>query len=158
MSEQDPRDTSAAGVDRAAIKRALLTRKLRQKPSDASIPVASRESSLPLSSGQERLWVLDQLGAGSAYNVPAALRMQGDLDVQALRAALQEIVRRHESLRTVIAREGRRHVQTVQPPASFDVQIEDLRDRGGEAGQRALEIAEVEATKPFDLERGPVVR
>src|SRR4029077_19944789 len=62
---------------------------------------APRDSSLALSFAQERLWFLDQLAPGSAaYNLPAAVRLRGDLSGAALAAALTEIVRRHEALRT----------------------------------------------------------
>ena len=64
------------------------------------VPVA-REAHLPLSFSQQRLWFLDQFDPGSAvYNLPIALRLSGALDVSALERSLQEIVRRHEALRT----------------------------------------------------------
>src|SRR6185436_4005963 len=77
---------------------------LRQGGARALPPVVpvDRDRPLPLSFAQERLWFLDRLAGGSAqYNLPAALRLIGALDAAALERALGEIVRRHESLRTV---------------------------------------------------------
>ena len=64
------------------------------------VPV-SRDQELPLSHAQQRLWFLDQLEPGSAtYNIPGAVRLKGRLDVEALERTLNEVVRRHEALRT----------------------------------------------------------
>ena len=65
---------------------------------------ASREQELPLSFAQQRLWFLDQLDPGNAaYNIPSAVRLSGRLNPQALEQGVQEIVRRHESLRTIFS-------------------------------------------------------
>src|SRR5262249_45101737 len=77
----------------------------------------SRDGVLPLSFAQQRLWFLDQLQPGSAfYNIPAALRLTGKLDVDALRRSLSEIVRRHESLRTTFEIVDGEPVQVIAPP------------------------------------------
>src|SRR5512145_1947941 len=101
-------------------KRALLERRLQQKEQaqvrPVIMPIARSASTFPLSFAQERLWFLDQLSPGSPlYNVPTALRYTGPLNEQAIVHALTEIVRRHESLRTVFAVEGERPVQRINP-------------------------------------------
>ena len=71
------------------------------------VPVP-RDGDLPLSYAQQRLWFLDQLGTGSAYNVPWATRLQGELDLEAMRRAIDAVVARHEVLRTrFLPREGK---------------------------------------------------
>ena len=75
-------------------------RRWRRLTAPPLVPV-SREQELPLSFAQQRLWFLDQLEAsGSFYNLPAAVRLRGVLNVAALERTLSEVVRRHEALRT----------------------------------------------------------
>ncbi|MDJ0567732.1 MAG: condensation domain-containing protein [Pleurocapsa sp. MO_192.B19] len=77
------------------------------------VPV-DRDRDLPLSFNQERLWLLEQLSSGNtAYNIPFALRLQGQLDVTALEQSFQEILRRHQALRTQLATVDSRPVQIV---------------------------------------------
>ena len=64
------------------------------------VPV-KREGVLPLSYAQQRLWFIDRLEGTRQYNIPSALRIKGELDAEALKRALETIVERHESLRTV---------------------------------------------------------
>ena len=112
----------------------------------------------PLSFAQERLWFLDRLEPGTtAYNVPAALRLRGPLDVAALDRALEELVRRHEALRTVFLEVDGRPVQVVDEPGRWRVERADLSaapDREAALRERVRAHAE----RPFDLACGPLFR
>ncbi len=127
-------------------------------PAAPSLLPVLRTGDLPLSFGQERFWFLNRLApTGAAYNIPAALRLQGDLDVPALAAALREIVHRHEILRTSYPTVDGRPVQRIDPDPSPTLAVVDLRTAPDpEAAARRL-LAEA-AARPFDLERGPVLR
>jgi amino acid adenylation domain-containing protein len=128
----------------------------------AEAPVGRRggEGPAPLSYAQQRLWFLDQLEpCNAAYNMSAAVRMAGPLDVGALEGALGEVVRRHEVLRTTFRLEGDAPVQVIGPPLPFDVPVYDLaaltdEEREAEVARRTRE----EAGLPFDLARGPLLR
>jgi hypothetical protein len=105
---------------------------------------ARRPDPLRLSFAQQRLWFLDQLGAGAAYNVPWALRLDGRLEVAALRASLDEIVRRHEALRTTFPAIGGEAAQVIAPTLSMPLPVTDLASAAeseGEARRIALEEA-----------------
>lgn len=117
-----------------------------------------RERPLPLSYAQQRLWFIHQLEPDNpAYNIPMAVRLRGTLSVTALRQSLQEIVRRHEVLRTRFdARDGQ-PIQVIEEPAEIDVPTWDMSDLPqGERERRAREIVAQEARRPFDLRDGPV--
>ncbi len=117
---------------------------------------------LPLSFAQERLWFLDRLDPGSAvYDIPAAFRLHGELDLPAMAASLDEIVRRHASLRTTFRAVAGRPVQVVEPAgtSSLPLPVADLGALPSAALERELRrLAVAEATRPFDLERGPLLR
>jgi len=125
-----------------------------------SIVPIERGGPLALSFAQQRLWFLNQLERQSAfYNIPVAVRLTGTLDVQALRRTLQEIVNRHEALRTRFEAVDGTPVQVIDAQAVVELPLEDLRgmlesEREGEA-QR---LAQEEAQAPFDLSRGPLLR
>jgi amino acid adenylation domain-containing protein len=120
---------------------------------------AARPERVPLSFAQERLWLVDQLQPGSAaYNVPLALRLQGTLDVDALRRALAEIVRRHEALRTVFPVLDGSPAQVVMPAGPVALPLDDLRALVPEAREAVVKRrVNEEARRPFDLARGPLV-
>ncbi|HYO15514.1 MAG TPA: amino acid adenylation domain-containing protein, partial [Thermoanaerobaculia bacterium] len=121
------------------------------------VPVA-RDGELPLSFAQERLWFLDQLDPGSAaYNIVAAVCMDGPLNEGALEAALREIVRRHEALRTTFPAVEGRPMQRIAPLARLVLTRVDLRS-AGDPRREALRLAAQDAMLPFDLARGPLVR
>ncbi|MEA2693900.1 MAG: hypothetical protein QOJ16_3287, partial [Acidobacteriota bacterium] len=114
-----------------------------------------RTAPLPLSFSQERLWFLDQLEPGSAaYDIPVALHLSGRLDGAALAAALGEIVRRHETLRTTFRPGVEGPVQVIAPALDLPVPVVDLGNLTAEAGRLAAE----EARRPFDLTAGPLLR
>src|SRR5579883_1669366 len=95
----------------ASEKRQRLARLLQQQKQQSAqqaIPLrsASREGRLPLSSAQMRLWLLDQMEVGSSiYAIPATFHLTGTLHIALLEASINEIVRRHEALRTVFRHE-----------------------------------------------------
>ncbi|HSU17580.1 non-ribosomal peptide synthase/polyketide synthase [Longimicrobium sp.] len=125
----------------------------------AAIEPVERGGPLPLSFAQQRLWFLEQLGtAGAAYNVPTAMRLRGELHRAALLRALDRLVARHETLRTTFAEAAGEPVQYVAPAAesAFRLLDHDLADQADGAELRRV-MAE-EASAPFDLARGPLVR
>ncbi len=115
---------------------------------------------LPLSFAQQRLWFIHQLEPRSpAYNMPSPLRLRGRLDVGALERALTELVRRHESLRTVFRSVEGEPVQVVRPAEPAAIPVVELRGLGDEERERTLaRLAAGEAARPFDLETGPLLR
>lgn len=119
-----------------------------------------RRSNFPLSFGQEQLWFLEQLGIeAGTYNIVTGVRLKGDLQPEALEQALQNVVTRHDVLRTVYGAENGVPFQSVLAPGAFVLQREDLREcRGEERGGRVREAGVEEATRGFDLELGPVLR
>jgi amino acid adenylation domain-containing protein len=118
---------------------------------------APRTKPLPLSFAQERTWRACQAGAGPAYTMTNAFRVSGPLDVDALRASLDHIVRRHEMLRTTFTRRDGEPVQVVHPPAPVELPLIDLRGEP-DAEARLDELRARQASAEFDLERGPLLR
>ena len=103
---------------------------------------AERQGPIPLSFAQERVWLLERMQPGTpVFNMPLGVRLRGPLDVPALAAALSEIVRRHEALRTVFPEVDGRPVQTILPPAPVPLPLV------------AEDVARELAGRPFDLSR-----
>jgi amino acid adenylation domain-containing protein len=123
------------------------------------VPVA-REGSLPLSFAQQRLWFFSQLEPESPfYNVPRTVRLRGKLDVKALESSLNQIVARHEVLRTTFDSVGDEPVQVISPELHLAISIFDLRQLPEEEREdEAQRLAREEAQRPFDLARGPLLR
>ena len=123
------------------------------------VPVP-RSGELPLSFAQQRLWFIDQLEPGSSvYNFPAAVRLKGPLNVAALKKSLDEIVKRHEALRTTFAIVDGRPVQVIAPRLTLTLPIVDLRELPQPEREREVQrLATNEALRPFDLAEGPLVR
>ncbi|RKH16813.1 non-ribosomal peptide synthetase [Corallococcus sp. CA047B] len=150
-------------------KRELILRKLRQQNALATpqavahptaIPRASRDQPLPLSFPQRRLWFLDQFEPGTpAYNIPEFARLLGPLQPDVLERSLNEVIRRHEGLRTVFVSEGGEPRQSVLPRLTVPLPVVDLShlpeaERGGRCQALALQVAGAS----FDLARGPLLQ
>lgn len=120
----------------------------------------SRQGELPLSFAQQRLWFLDQLEPGSSlYNLSDAVHMNGALDIPALESAINEVVRRHESLRTVFPSVDGRPTQLITPELRLQLTLVDLTGHAVEERVAVWRcLAQDEADQPFDLARGPLLR
>ena len=135
---------------------------LRARSGEVVPPIekADRSQPLPASFSQQRLWFLDQLEPNQAtYNLPVAVRLKGALNREALGRAFDELVARHESLRTTFTGVDGRPVQVIAPSLKVDLPLDDLThlpvaDREAEAIRRLKD----EARRPFDLARGPLIR
>ncbi|MCY1072946.1 non-ribosomal peptide synthetase [Archangium lansingense] len=144
--------------DLAALARGVegLTRRTAQLP--PVVPVA-RTGALPLSSAQQRLWLLDQLEPGSPlYTIAGALRLEGELDVGATEEALRALVARHESLRTRFVSEADEPVAVVEPAPPFSLERVVLPDTGADLLERMDAVVAEVARRPFVLERAPLFR
>jgi len=118
-----------------------------------------RPANIPLSFSQQRLWFLDRLEPGNNhYNLPAAFRLNGRLDLEPLRRAFEEIVSRHEVLRTTYALgTNSAPTQIVHPSAAFDLKTIDLQSED-EAYGIAIKMCDEDAAAGFDLLNGPIIR
>jgi len=124
--------------------------------SDGVIPVAPRDRAMPLSFSQQGIWFLQEMAPDSTdYNTAAGLRLTGDLDVGALRVALDRLVARHEPLRTTFETGDGRGAQVVHGTGEVPLDVITVADRDPEVVRRLLRDR---AARPFDLRRGPVLR
>ncbi|MBH8560937.1 amino acid adenylation domain-containing protein [Nostoc sp. CENA67] len=142
-----------------------LLLKLRHQKQENSqkkeITPQSRETSLfPLSFAQQRLWFLDQLIPGnSLYNIPFALRLVGQLDILALKRSFNEIIRRHEILRTCFQTNEAKPVQLIASTFELTLATIDLQDLPPEKREDEVrKLASLEASQPFDLTQLPLLR
>ena len=120
----------------------------------------SRQEDLPQSLAQNRLWITWQLDPhSSAYTIPGALHLRGELDEDALRHSFQQLIQRHEALRTRFYERDGQAFQRVEATADFELSTIDLSDLPNAVREaRAQEVREDQARSPFDLEKGPLLR
>lgn len=126
----------------------------------AQIPLVKRADNIPLSFAQQRLWFLDKLEPNSAaYNIPFGMRIDGEIDLGALRRALEKLIARHESLRTTIETiNGEASLRIISDLRS-DLQVTDLSVLPGEERESMVKsLASDEASRPFDLATSPLFR
>ena len=128
---------------------------------DTGLPVEPPLLSFP----QQRLWFLEQLDPGNlAWNIPLFVKISGRLDVTALELGLNEIVKRHESLRTTFDSVDGLPTQVINPELNIHLQVTDvsnLAHNGRSPEEFDIEVQKIcrsEVQIPFDLVRGPLVR
>ena len=142
------RDDIITILQQAEVNPLTLPRRLTVRPAQP-----------PLSFAQQRLWFLHELGSGAAYNMPAALAIEGKLDVAALQQTLSEIVQRHESLRTTFALQEATPYQVIQPPSSFMLPVIDLQMLASEPQNNEVKRRmAAESQQPFDLTQDLMLR
>ena len=148
-------------------QRELLLKQLQKKKSktaqpkvDSIQPFPRQSNRLPMSYAQQRLWFLDQLQSGSAsYNISAALRLEGNLDVEALRLSFEEIVSRHESLRTTFVTEEGQGRQVINESQRWELPTISLEPLSPDEQDEVLKTRfRGDAHTSFDLINGPLLR
>ncbi len=131
-----------------------------RRPQAPPIRARAEKGRAPLSFAQERLWFLDALVPGNPfYNIPTALVLEGALREEALANAFNEMIRRHETLRTTFTSSDGAPRQVIAPSLSLAMSVVDLRHLPGKRRMaEARRLAAREAAAPFDLEKGPLLR
>ena len=162
--------TAPEGVLTPDLKQELVARKQeiieflkaarRQGHETSRIPSYPRDRHILLSYAQERLWFLDRLNPGNyAYNIPGAVRMRGAVHRGYMELALNEILARHESLRTNFEMVGEEPVQVISRVKSLPLTFIDLSHLSDEEQlTEARRLVEEESRRPFDLSRDLLVR
>ncbi|HEX5601902.1 MAG TPA: amino acid adenylation domain-containing protein [Pyrinomonadaceae bacterium] len=159
MSDLSTRTTRFSG-DKRRLYEMLLKEKGVRVPQHELIPRRKGNSPPPLSFAQLRLWFLDQMETENAYYVPLVKRLVGELDFPVLQRSINEIVRRHEVLRTSFPAIDGEPRQLIAAPREFQVEQLDLSqlppdERENEAGRLVVEES---IERGFDLRRGPLMR
>jgi amino acid adenylation domain-containing protein len=150
--------------DLSPAKRELLARLLKQKGmANSRLPIMPRHDSsdkLPLSYAQQRLWFLNQLEPGSTvYNVNTIIPLAPSLSASVIEKSLNEIVRRHESLRTVFRAVAGEPIQVIVPEFQLDLPMVDLSEMPeAESETEVMRLMREEAGRPFDLSTLPLLR
>ena len=134
--------------------------KNRQSDGASSIQSISREQVIPLSYAQQRLWFIEKMALSSnAYNMPLTLHLVGQLDYVALEKSLNQIIARHETLRTTFSEINGTPVQIIQPPFELELPIQNLSElTPSEATTKLQQLLQQENELSFNLEIDPPIR
>lgn len=128
----------------------------------SSITMTTRKDPIPLSFGQQRIWVLEKMLPNTAtYNISRVLRLTGLLNINAFEKAINAIIRRHESLRTVFLLSNKEPCQSILPSftinlSKFTIDLKNLKKNEKKSSMN--NIIKEELNKPFDLALGPLIR
>ncbi|KMJ45340.1 hypothetical protein AB204_09455 [Xenorhabdus khoisanae] len=138
---------------------AINTRLDKQESILPVIMPISRESELPLSFAQQRLWFLAQIeNVGDTYHIPMALRLRGQINITAWQQALNSLFARHEALRSIFfSVEGQPQVKLLASDSGMPLVQHDLREIP-DAGTMLERLSTEEIYTPFDLSKGPLIR
>ncbi|PYP89204.1 MAG: hypothetical protein DMF61_04355 [Blastocatellia bacterium AA13] len=150
-------------------QRALFESRLKKKDASrarqgvvrgGSIPKRKRENHCLLSFDQERIWIIDRMEPGNpAYNIYTVSRLLGPLNLEAMERAVNEIIRRHEILRTTFSTEAGEPVMVISPEMTVKFSVRDIsRVADEERLNEAVQLANEATALPFDLEKGPLLR
>ncbi|NEP88103.1 MAG: non-ribosomal peptide synthetase, partial [Okeania sp. SIO2C2] len=131
-----------------------------QKPVASSIKAISREQVLPLSYAQQRLWFIEKMALSSnAYNMPLTLHLEGKLDYLALEKSINQIIARHETLRTTFSEINGIPVQTIKPPFELQLPLQDLSKLApSEQTTKLQQLLQTENELSFNLEVDTPIR
>ncbi len=140
----------------------LIQEQIGEGRQSALAPIApvARDGELPLSFAQRRMWLSEQMVRGTTtFHIPLRVRLTGALNVATLEQTFGEIIRRHESLRTVFPNAMGEPVQVILPPASIAIPLANLSGLGeSEREVAAQRLADAERARLFDLDAGPLAR
>ncbi|PYK01941.1 MAG: hypothetical protein DME23_02925 [Verrucomicrobia bacterium] len=145
-------------------KNALLEQRLgvaaQARAKGIVIPRRTNQDPAPLSFAQRQMWVIDQMSPGNpAYNLPIGYRLKGPLDLTALENSFNEVIKRHEALRTTFAVQDGEPLQFIHSDFKIKITITDLSHLTGEECENRLQaLASEESVKSFDLSRLPLIR
>ncbi|TGN90761.1 amino acid adenylation domain-containing protein [Bradyrhizobium yuanmingense] len=155
----DTAKPSLRDLDPQQMRKLVALARNRGRSDASAIPVVARSGSLEMSFAQQRLWLLAQLdGTNSSYHIRGALRLTGELDLEALRRSIDRVFARHEALRSVF-RVVDEQPRVVLLPTDERVPLleHDLSSRD-DREQELARLCREEAAMPFDLAAGPLVR
>jgi amino acid adenylation domain-containing protein len=158
MSNNAQHIAELSSTERTALVSRLKQQRAAERERAQAIPRRAAAAHHPLSFAQQRLWFLEQLEPDGPYKVPAAFRLRGPLQVAVLERSVNEIISRHEVLRTTFAEIEGRPVQIVAPRLTLSIPVEDLsRLPEVERTERVKRTAARLREQPFDFARGPLV-
>ena len=145
---------------RALLELKLMKRNGSRKAAEEKIPRRAECGPAPLSQNQRGLWVLSQLMQDSfIYQIPKAIRLTGELNIEALRRTLDAIIERHESLRTIFKTVEGVPMQVVEDHVRVELPLIDLSAMPeAEREEEARRILALEGRRPFNLSEGPLIR
>lgn len=160
LADQQQEIAGPSNEQRVLLEQRLLDQLAKRDASSRTIPRAARSDQIPLSSAQQRLWIIDQIEPGlPTYNVGRTYRLQGALDVVAVERTLAALVARHEPLRTNIRSQGGKPYQVIQSGATLVLDLKDLTELSAPTREvTAGRLAREERQRPFDLANDLMLR
>ncbi|MDH3603845.1 MAG: condensation domain-containing protein, partial [Candidatus Tectomicrobia bacterium] len=160
MNDLSDKLAALSPQQRALFELKLKKLKPQQKPAAPQIVRRNLTGPCPLSLDQERLWFINRIAPDSAaYNIYFAVRLVGPLDIAVLKTSINEVIKRHEALRSTFGEQDGQPVQYIAPTLTVDLPVIDRPHlTPAEQDEVAKALATEQAQEPFDLTQGPLVR